>query len=41
MKPVWRQVVFFLVALACATAALVAAGLEEEGRGSDAIATSP
>jgi hypothetical protein len=40
MKP-WRQVALFLVALACAIAALVAVGLEDERPGSDAVATGP
>jgi hypothetical protein len=41
MKPLWRRVALFLVALACAIGVLVAAGLEEERPGSDAIATAP
>jgi hypothetical protein len=30
MKPLWRQIVYFVVALACAIAVLVAADLEGE-----------
>jgi hypothetical protein len=41
MNPLWRRVALFLVTLACAIAALVAAGLEEERPASDAVATSP
>jgi hypothetical protein len=41
MKPLWRQVALFLVALACAIAALVAAGLDDERPGSDAVAATP
>jgi hypothetical protein len=41
MKPLWRRVALFLVTLACAIGALVAAGLEDEPPASDAIATTP
>ena len=35
----WRQVGSFIVALACATGALVEAGISEDARGQDARAT--
>jgi hypothetical protein len=38
-KPSWRQMGSFVVALACATGALVAAGLAEDERVPDARAT--
>jgi hypothetical protein len=41
MTSSWGRVALFLVTLACAIGALVAAGLEEEGPASDAIATAP
>ena len=41
MSPLWRQVALFLVVLACATGALIFAGLDEERPGSEAIATAP
>jgi hypothetical protein len=41
MNPLWRRVALFLVTLACAIGALVAAGLEEERAGSDPVATAP
>jgi hypothetical protein len=39
MNPLWRRVALFLVTLACAIGALVAAGLEDERPGRDAIGT--
>jgi len=40
MNPLWRQVAVFVVALACAICALVAAGLEEESAASGETATT-
>jgi len=39
MNPLWRQVAVFVVALACAICALVAAGLEEDGATSETAST--
>jgi hypothetical protein len=39
MNPLWRRIVYFVVALVCATGALVAAGLQEERTGNDTSAT--
>ena len=41
MNPLWRRVALFLVTLACAIAALVAAGLEEDRPASDVTAAAP